>query len=403
MGSLASAAFVVTDVQGKPLASSLHATPAELPMGDVVADRAEQVTLGPERLVAGKPYFHTSMRLTRGPRSGDPAVLHILFPCGEYDAAWRAAFLPPLAVGLIAVVAVVLVTHLVARRISRVASRLATEVRRIVGGDFTRLEPPAWNDETRDLAIAVNQTAARLADYEREIRRTEQLRTVALLGAGLAHEMRNAATGCRMAVDLHAEACGTGGGDESLVVAKRQLVLMESRLQRFLQLGKEPAELEKREIDLGATVEELVELIRPAARHAGVELVWRPGETGATVRADRELLGQAIVNLVLNALEAAQKQRATTGEDGHVLLMLTHADGLAELEVCDSGAGPEGNLAAGLFEPFVTSKAEGIGLGLAVARQVVCAHGGTIDWSRRDGLTRFRIRLPIAAEEPSHV
>jgi signal transduction histidine kinase len=272
-----------------------------------------------------------------------------------------------------------------------------------VGGDFTRLELPAWNDEARDLAIAVNQTAARLADYEREIRRTEQLRTVALLGAGLAHEMRNAATGCRMAVDLHAETCGTGGGDESLAVAKRQLILMESRLQRFLQLGKDPAEVEQREIDLGATVDELVELVRPAARHAGVELDWRAGEIGGTVRADCELLGQAVINLVLNALEAAQKQRATTGWPGRVLVTLTRADDRAELEVCDSGAGPEGNLADGLFEPFVTSKAEGVGLGLAVARQVVHAHGGTIDWSRRDGLTRFRIRLPIAAEEPNHV
>jgi signal transduction histidine kinase len=306
-------------------------------------------------------------------------------------------------VGLIAVVAVTLVTHLVARRISSVASRLATEVQRMVGGDFTPLEPPPWNDESRDLAIAVNQTAGRLADYEREIRRTEQLRTVALLGAGLAHEMRNAATGCRIAVDLHAEGCRASAEDDSLGVAKRQLALMESRLQRFLQLGKASEELRTREIDLGETVDELLTLIRPAARHAGVELEWHASELPAVVRADPELLGQAIVNLALNALEAAQRQQAASGQAARVLVSLAQLDGLAELEVCDSGSGPARELAAGMFEPFSTSKAEGVGLGLAVARQVVEAHGGTLDWRRHEGLTRFRIRIPVTAAEPSHV
>ncbi len=106
---------------------------------------------------------------------------------------------------------------------------------------------------------------------------------------------------------------------------------------------------------------------------------------------------------MLNALEAAQKQQAATGRPGRVRVLLERRDGVADLEICDSGAGPEQNLAAELFEPFVTSKAEGVGLGLTVARRVVDAHGGSIDWSRHDGLTQFRIRLPLAAEEPSHV
>jgi nitrogen-specific signal transduction histidine kinase len=65
------------------------------------------------------------------------------------------------------------------------------------------------------------------------------------------------------------------------------------------------------------------------------------------------------------------------------------------VEVIDSGSGPPPELAAKLFEPFVTGKPEGIGLGLAVAKQAVDAHGGRIEWARRDGRTVFRVELPL--------
>jgi nitrogen-specific signal transduction histidine kinase len=65
------------------------------------------------------------------------------------------------------------------------------------------------------------------------------------------------------------------------------------------------------------------------------------------------------------------------------------------VEVFDSGPGPAPDVAARLFEPFVTGKPEGVGLGLAVVRQVVEAHGGTVSWSREPEGTRFRVLLPV--------
>jgi nitrogen-specific signal transduction histidine kinase len=69
-----------------------------------------------------------------------------------------------------------------------------------------------------------------------------------------------------------------------------------------------------------------------------------------------------------------------------------------ELVVSDTGPGPATDSPSTIFEPFVTSKAEGAGLGLAVAKQVVDAHDGSISWSRRDGVTQFRVTLPFAAK-----
>lgn len=402
MRDLAGAEFAVTDHAGHVTVSSLTGDVASLPVDQVVSS-VESVDLDRAITVAGRRYFHSSLAHRNRRDLNRPAVLHILFPCDQYRAAWRAAILPPLAVGVVAVIAVAAVTHGVAARIGRVTRQLGDDVRRLAEGDFAPVELPARDDEVRDLAVAVNQTAARLVDYEDQVRRTEQLRTVALLGAGLAHEIRNAATGCRMAVDLHAEACPELRDDESLAVAKRQLVLMENRLQRFLQLGKQPAAIDRQPLDLGQLVGDLMKLVEPMARHADVALDWQSPADPLTVPADAEALSQAIINLALNAVEAAQKRdaHAHSHSEQHVSLRVTRAaDNRAEIEVRDSGDGPGGPLAESLFDPFVTSKAEGVGLGLAVARQVVDAHGGTIDWSRSDGHTTFRIRLPLTAAEP---
>jgi len=69
------------------------------------------------------------------------------------------------------------------------------------------------------------------------------------------------------------------------------------------------------------------------------------------------------------------------------------------VEVCDSGPGPPPALVDRLFEPFVTGKPEGVGLGLAVGRQVAEAHGGLLTWQRLDGHTCFRIELPVMETE----
>jgi signal transduction histidine kinase len=233
-----------------------------------------------------------------------------------------------------------------------------------------------------------------LAEYEGEVRRTEQLRTAALLGAGIAHEMRNAATGCRMAIDLHAEGC-PAHNDETLVVAKRQLQLMESQLQKYLQAGKTSVAGAHREIDLGRLCEDILKFVRPAARHAKVDVLWDGLPEAVTIDGDNEAIGQAIVNLLLNAIEAVQQPGG--GEPRCVQAKLHAArPGFAELIVSDNGPGPSAAVAGDLFAPFVSSKPEGAGLGLANVKRIVEAHRGAIDWVRTEGTTRFRMEIPLA-------
>jgi signal transduction histidine kinase len=395
MRDLSDAEFVLVDASGDAVASTL-ATGTALPEQNVTR-QIEDVQLGSSDEIAGRWYFHTVMKLPLGASASRSGTLHVLFPQDEYRRAWREAFLPSFVVGLGTTLLLAAVAYALAKRMGRTIERLRAEVLRIARGDFRAAALPAVDDEIRDLSVAVNRTAAMLAEYEQQVRQSEQMRTLTVLGASIAHQLRNAVTGCRMALDLHAAECPAKEGDECLEVAGRQMRLMESQLQRFLRIGKRPTKLDSREVEVGDLVEELLPLVRPAAQHAGVSLDCRIAAASLTIQGDAEALSQVMLNLLLNAIEAAQQNAIGSSTRGCVEIDVRPSDEDAvAIEIRDSGAGPSDSVAASLFEPFVTSKAEGAGLGLAVAREIVEAHGGTIDWKRENGMTRFCVEIPLA-------
>ncbi len=109
------------------------------------------------------------------------------------------------------------------------------------------------------------------------------------------------------------------------------------------------------------------------------------------VRADGDLICQVLLGLLANAAAAAPS-------GGEVALAAAAADGAVEIAVADSGPGVPVELRARIFEPFFTTRPHGTGLGLAVARHIVEAHGGRIEVGERTGGgARFTLRLPAAA------
>jgi signal transduction histidine kinase len=277
---------------------------------------------------------------------------------------------------------------------SRLVGRLRdldARTRLIAAGDFRPMPLPTANDELRDLCDAVNDMARRLASFQEELQRDERLRLLGQFSGGLAHQLRNAAAGAKLALEVYLTE-NPAADPEPLQVALRQLARIEANLRQFLNLGRPPS-LTREPCDLGLLIEQTIELLKPQCQHAGTVLQWHASANPCVVSGDAAQLSHLLANVAGNAVEAA-------GPGGQVAisLQLDSATKTCVIEVSDTGPGPPREIADRLFEPFVTGKEQGIGLGLAVAKQTAESHRGTIAWRRSDGHTVFRIELPSRTE-----
>ncbi len=392
MRGLSGAEFILFDTSGKVAARSKTA-PAHS-AGRLPGRPWQQLALGPLIEAGGNGFFLSSLAMPpRGPAT-HALTLDILYPEQHWRASRREAALPPLLVGAATLAAFMVVAAVIAVRLGRPIARLRAQVARLAEGDFQTLPLPQRNDELRDLARGVNVLAEQLTQMRRAIGRAERFTVLGQLSGGLAHHLRNDITGARMAVQLH-QRHGCHADEESLDVALRQLQLTEEHLQQFLSAGQ-PRPLQKTRCDPWPIIEHVAKMIEPTCRHRKVDLRTTDerrdsplidNEGQGCVEADPEQLRQLLMNLALNAVEAA-------GPGGWLRIELAASRQEVLLRVFDGGPGIAAEIAERLFEPFATAKPEGIGLGLAVARQIAQAHGGTLDYRRQTGVTCFELRLP---------
>ena len=385
MKQLSGAEFLLVFPDGRRISTFARDFPGE-PTED---DEDDSLSLGPAVTINEQEYRARRLIL-RPPHDQAGTNVYVFYPeslLNEVIAdAERPSFLG-LLFGLLAVA----LTYLIASRLAGRIRQLQKRTRGIAGGDFSPMEVPATDDELRDLVVSVNEMAGQLASFRGEVEKTERLRFAGQLASGLAHQLRNGVTGARLALDIYMAEAPTGD-TEAIDVAKRQLALMEANLRRFIDLNRnEPPKMEA--CDLVRIVREVVDLHRAQARHAGIDLNVDLPAGEFAILGNPAPLHDIVTNLLGNALEAV-------GQNGTVSLNLAIRDRTVELTIADSGPGPTPEIAARLFEPFVTGKPEGIGLGLAVVRQAVVAHSGEISWGRENQRTVFRVRLPVSDTAP---
>jgi len=166
------------------------------------------------------------------------------------------------------------------------------------------------------------------------------------------------------------------------------------RLRAFINR----AEIRRDPVDLNEIGREVLRLVRAEAASRGVMTISRFTFSKPTVRGDRVALQQVLLNLVLNALDAAQQ--SPPGERQVTVSSRREDSGAIAITVTDTGPGVDPQQLGRLFEPFFTTKVGGIGLGLSLSRSLVEAHGGEV-WAERNpngGMT-FGFRIPVAARE----
>jgi len=214
-----------------------------------------------------------------------------------------------------------------------------------------------------------------------------------LLGR-LAHEIRNPLSSLDIHVQLLEEDLAAVAPEIRPQLAARLQIIhgelhrLESIVSNFLRLAG-PSALDLETVELGKIIRHVCDLLRPEAAARGIE-IWPRLETALPeMQADPVRLTQALVNLVINAMQAVDSK-------GRIEVGAQPGDGMMALVVRDNGKGIPPEKLASIFEPYFTTKPEGNGLGLWIAQQIVTAHGGTLQ-ARNDpaGGAVFTILLPL--------
>ncbi len=247
-------------------------------------------------------------------------------------------------------------------------------------------------------------TEARLQDLQSELVHISRLTAMGEMASALAHELNQPLTAIanylkgsqRLLATLSGEGATAlkGALDKATEQALRAGHIIR-RLRDFVGRG----EMETRVASVARLVEEASALALVGAKERGVTVHHRLDHAADRVLADRVQIQQVLLNLMRNAIEAME------GTEKRQLSIASAAadNGMVRIEVSDTGAGISPEVAERLFQPFVTSKAHGMGVGLSISRTIVEAHGGRI-WAEPvpEGGTRFAFTVPMAGNVEDH-
>jgi len=271
---------------------------------------------------------------------------------------------------------------------------LVAATRRLGEGDFETRVDVQSQDEIGELGQAFNEMAGQLEEalervealHEQEIERASQLATVGELASGVAHEIKNPVVGISNGLDLvRARLDDEGDVGPIMDEMKRQLERIEAAIRDLLAFAR-PAKPSLETVEGSSVVDRAARLVQPAAEQARVDLEFDVDEV--EFLADEELVRQALVNLMMNAVQA-------TPPGGRVTVSSRREGDRVLLRVADTGRGIPSESREDIFKPFFTTRHRGTGLGLPITRAIIERHGGTIEVESFVGEgTTFVVELP---------
>lgn len=239
-------------------------------------------------------------------------------------------------------------------------------------------------------ALELVYANAQIQKAEDAVRRSDRLAALGQLSAGLAHELRNPLGTIRASSEMLARnvAAENEVAREVAGFIATEVDRCNSLITRFLQFAR-PLEVRLAPADLVLTIDRAVELVEREAPSIKIYKNYEP-EIGP-FPFDAELLERVFYNLLLNAAQASPS-------GGAVTVKTRAADGAVEIGVIDRGAGIRPDQIDNIFNPFFTTKPDGVGLGLAIVAKIVDEHGGKIAVESESGKgSVFRVLLPMKA------
>jgi signal transduction histidine kinase len=223
-----------------------------------------------------------------------------------------------------------------------------------------------------------------------ELELSERMSSLARITQGVAHEVKNPLNSMRLWLETLKETLPEGRGEsaQAVRVLDKEIDRLDHVVKRFLDFTR-PVEMHVEDISLAEVLSSVMELARPQIERAGVAVDTKISGDLPASRGDKELLRQAFLNLVLNAIDAMNGP-------GRLTVSLARQEDDARIEIEDTGPGILPEHRSRIFQLFFTTRKGGSGLGLATTFRIVQLHNGSIDFDSALGRgTVFRIELPL--------
>jgi signal transduction histidine kinase len=269
--------------------------------------------------------------------------------------------------------------------------------REVESGSGTRLQVSLDFIEERGERIGALLTlrdAESVRRIEDEIELSRRLAAIGRLTSGVAHEVKNPINAIVVHLEVLRQKLQQFDPD-----TRRHIDVIDSEIQRLDRVVQtlvdftRPVELRLAEIDLRWLLDEVVVLAQPDAERHGVSIVRDFRGGSLPVKVDADLVKQAVLNIVLNGVQAMP-------EGGELTLLGSRADDDAQLEIRDHGTGIPQEVRDKIFNLYFTTKKGGSGIGLAMAYRVMQLHNGSVEYDSVEGQgTTFRLRLPLSTAE----
>jgi len=242
----------------------------------------------------------------------------------------------------------------------------------------------------------VGQRVEQGVSAQRQAVEGQHVRSLEDLSASIAHEIRNPVTAAKSLVQQMGEDPVSSENIDYARVALDELDRVERSISHLLKYARDE-ELQIEDVRINDVVDSALETFRDRLSQTGVEVDWQPEGVGI-VRGDAEKLRRIIINLVGNAIDALEESRIASPQ-----LHLSSGENLAGnavwIRICDNGPGIDPETLRKIFSPFYTTKESGTGLGLALSKKVVDAHGGRLEVDSRPGEgAEFVLTLPKQLE-----
>jgi signal transduction histidine kinase len=351
--------IVTVDASGRVVASSADASQQVLRVAiDAVASGKDSVDdSSPAQFVesdCGVPCVVAVKQVI-----GRPGYhIALVSETSELTAATSAVARTILLTGAVSIIVMVLVSQFLVRRVTAPLDRLVAFTRDLAPTN-RKQRAQVGHDEVGALAQAFNDMLTRLEQAQESLVKSEKLALAGLIAARVAHDIRNPLSSIKMQTQMLRARAGADPEDqESLTAVLHDIEQVESVIRDLLELAR-PGEL------------------RPQFRHRKISVQTDLALDLPDVALDRPRFKQALLNVLVNASDAMPT--------GGVIAIASRAPvpGEVLLEVCDDGVGVDPATLPHVFDPFVSTKPDGVGLGLVNAKAVVEAHGGRIELAAR--------------------